>query len=262
MAWADGTFYCPTNIEYDRPENYDLKYEPVTIASTDDCKLAGWFFPAENPVGTVLHCHGNAGNITAHFKFCAWLPARGWNVLCFDYRGYGQSIGKADRQGTIDDACAALEYIRRRPDVDAHRICVFGQSLGGAVVIVALARMQLDIAGLCIDGAFSSYRQEARFVARHTWYLAGGAPLIARWLISDDLSPIACVDRLGNYPKLFICGDRDRIVDYRQTVELFNRATEPKDLWIIPDSDHTEAATGQIEGGRERILQFLQRCVC
>jgi hypothetical protein len=264
MALADGTFFYPTRKDYDSPDNYDLVYEDVWIPSSEGARLHGWFFPAANPAnpaGTIVHCHGNAGNITAHFKFAAWLPARGWNLLCFDYRGYGRSTGRPTRAGVIDDVHAAIDYARMRSDVDADRLAVFGQSLGGSVAIVALAQRDHAVAGLCVEGPFASYREEARFVTRRVWYLWGASPLISRYLVSDDLSAIDYVNHLPPMPKLFICGDQDHIVDYRQTVALYERASDPKKLWLIPNSGHTEAVTGEIEGGRQRVTDFFKACV-
>ena len=257
MALADGAFYYPTTKEYDRPEEYGLRFEDVTLPSTDGVTLHGWFFSAPSAVGTVVHCHGNAGNISAHFGFVSWLPTVGWNVLCFDYRGFGRSTGKPTRRGTVDDAAAAIAYARTREDVDPHRIFLLGQSIGGAIAVVVAARCDHDLAGLCVEGAFASYRSEARFVTRRTWYLWAVSSLISRYLISDLLAPIDYVAALPTIPKLFICGNADPIVDYRQTVELYQAAPDPKDLWLIESSGHTEALTGEIDGGRERVLRFL-----
>ena len=261
MALADRNFYYPTAKQYDHPANYNLAFEDVYFPGADGVTLHGWFFPATDPVGTVLHAHGNAGNITGHFPFVAWLPAVRWNVLCFDYRGYGNSTGRITREGMVNDIHAAAEYLHERPDVKSSKVCLFGQSIGGSTGLVAAAKWDLHLAGIVIDGAFSSYRIEARFVTRRVWYLRGASWLISRYLISDDLSPIDYVPGLPRIPKLFICGDADRIVDYRQTVALHDAATDPKQLWIIPGADHTEAASGELPTGRERIAAFLRLCI-
>ena len=262
MGLADGAFYHPTHIEHDHPANDGLRFDEMWIPVGGGGRLYAWFFPAADAVGTVVHCHGNAGNISAHYKFVGWLPAAGWNVLCFDYRGFGQSTGKVTRRGTIEDVHAAIEFTRSLDGVDPDRVCVIGQSLGGTVAITALATDHHGIRGLCIDGAFSSYRTEARFVASRTWYLWGASRILARYLVSDDDSPIDCVDRLPAIRKLFVCGDRDRTVDYRQTVDLYEKASDPKRLWVIPGSDHTEVLSGEIADGRTEVVAFLDGCVC
>ena len=130
MLGCDSFFYYPNARKYASPAEEGLKFESVHFAAKDGPRLHGWFFPATGePKGTVLHLHGNAGNITGHFAHIAWLPTEGWNVLCFDYRGYGESEGKVTRAGTVSDAHAALDYLLKRPGGPA-RIVVFGQSLG------------------------------------------------------------------------------------------------------------------------------------
>ncbi|MCH8964027.1 MAG: alpha/beta fold hydrolase, partial [Planctomycetes bacterium] len=138
MALFDSQFYRPSSEQYDNPENHGLRYDAVEFVTLDGVRLSAWWFPADGSArGTVIHFHGNAGNITGHFVQTAWLPAAGYHVLCFDYRGFGGSEGTVTRTGTILDAHAAIDYVLAREDADPMRILLFGQSLGGAVAIVA-----------------------------------------------------------------------------------------------------------------------------
>src|ERR1044072_7983864 len=81
-------FYYPDGFVYDRPSRAGLAYEEVTFRSADGTRLSGWFMPAVGEArATVVHFHGNARNISAHWRLVGWLPRRGFNVLVFDYRG-------------------------------------------------------------------------------------------------------------------------------------------------------------------------------
>ena len=121
------------------------------------------FLPASGTVkGTVLHLHGNAANVSNHLPLVAWLPARGYNVLMLDYRGFGRSEGKPTLDGIVQDALAALEYLRSRPDVDRDRLVVLGQSIGGATALRMLARDSAGVRLAVIDSSFPSYRGIAR----------------------------------------------------------------------------------------------------
>lgn len=83
-------FYYPTAQVYQTPNQIGLPHEVVTFQSADGTKLSGWFIPAVGkPLGTVIHFHGNAQNMTAHFSFVDWLPGSGFNLFVFDYRGHG-----------------------------------------------------------------------------------------------------------------------------------------------------------------------------
>lgn len=268
MARGDRFFFYPTQTVYDRPEEHGLAYEPVWFSTGDGSRLHGWFLPAQGPArGTLVHCHGNAGNITGHYRFVAWLPKQGWNVLVFDYRGFGQSAGRPSREGAVADAHAAVDYAKSRADVDGGRLLLFGQSLGGSVAVVAAAERD-DLAGLALEGAFADYQQEARFVCRQRWWLWGVSGLVSKWFVADGAEPIDAVGRLGSMPKLFICGTDDRIVDYRQTVALHDAANQPKELWVFEGEGHTTALIDEkLEGDasglmrRERFVRFLDSAV-
>jgi fermentation-respiration switch protein FrsA (DUF1100 family) len=256
---GDRWFYHPTREVYAFPEDFALAYEPVQFAS-DGARLHGWFLPSQGPAkGTVIHCHGNAGNITGHFPFVAWMPAFGWNVLVFDYQGFGQSEGRPTRPGTIADANAAIDYARSRGDVDEDRLVLFGQSLGGAIGIVAAAGRN-DLRGVAIEGAFADYRREARFVCKHNFLLWGAAPLTGL-LVAPGYDPIDYVSRIAPTPTLFITGTADTICDYRHTLELHEAAGEPKSLWVIQDGHHTAALTDTDNEGQHRLDGFFDQCV-
>ncbi len=257
MAAGDRLFYFPTRHVYGRPETYGLAYESVRFPSADGVSLHGWFFPAEGEAaGTVVHCHGNAGNITGHFEHVRWLPAQGWNVFCFDYRGYGESAGQPTRAGTIADAGAAIGYVCGRSDVDAGRVVLLGQSLGGAIGIVVAARTP-SVRAVAVEGAFSNYRVEAHFVGRQNLLLAPLAGPLSRMLVSDGDDPIDWVGKIAPRPTLFVCGTNDRIVDHRQTIALHEAAGEPKELVVIEGGGHTDSMSRP--EGRERFLQFFER---
>jgi fermentation-respiration switch protein FrsA (DUF1100 family) len=268
MARGDRFFFYPTRTVYDRPEEQGLAYEPVAFEAGDGVGLHGWFLPAEGQaVGTLVHCHGNAGNITGHYQFVAFLLQRGWNVLCFDYRGFGESAGRPSREGVVADTHAAVDYAKRRDDVDSDWLVLFGQSIGGTVAIVAAAERN-DLAAVAVEGAFSSYRAEAGHVCRHTWWLWGVSAIVPQVFIAAGCDAIDYVGRIGAIPKLFICATRDGIVDHRQTVALHDAATEPKELWVVDDGGHTGGLVvdeadpdGPAAERRDRFCEFLRTAV-
>lgn len=141
---AQQAFYYPDHAEYGSPAQSGLPYENVSFQSADGTRLHGWFVPARGAAdakqarATIIHFHGNAQNLTAHWQAVKWLPEHGYNVFLFDYRGYGQSEGDPSPEGLFADSNAALDYVRNRPDVNPERLLVFGQSLGGTNAIAVV----------------------------------------------------------------------------------------------------------------------------
>ena len=268
---GDRFFYCPTREVYGQPEDEGVTAcESVRFPAGGgrasgghgerDHTLHGWFFPAQGRAkGTVVHCHGNGGNITGHFVYVAWMPSRGWNVLVFDYRGFGESGGRPNRESVVADTHAAIDYARSRDDVDASRVVLFGQSLGGAVAIVAAAQRD-DLAGVAIEGAFSDYRREAAFVCKRSILLWPVVPFVPL-LISRGFDAIDSIAGISPTPIFLITGTADGICDYRQTIDLHAAAGEPKSLWVIEDGRHTKALLDTDGEGEQRLDAFFTECI-
>ena len=115
---------------------------------------------AAQPLPAAMFCHGFTGNrIEAHFLFVTIarrLERRGIAALRFDFAGSGESDGQfADMtmSAELDDAEAALEFLRRHPAVDAGRIAVLGLSLGGGVAALLTGRRGGDLAAAALLAA-------------------------------------------------------------------------------------------------------------
>lgn len=256
-------FYYPDRAVYDSPDRHGLKYEEVTFRSSDGTRLSGWFIPAVGHAkGTVIHFHGNAQNMTAHFAFVAWLPARGFNLFVFDYRGYGTSEGKPERIGVYQDSLAALDYISTRADIDQKKLFVLGQSLGGANAIVAVAnRTPGTIRAVVLESPFSSYQDIVRDKIAEIPLLSFFRTPLSRLLLGNDLSPDAVIANIAPTPLLIIHGTNDSVVPYSHSKRLLELAREPKQLWTIDGGDHTEAFLDPDSEYRHRLVDFFNDAV-
>jgi alpha-beta hydrolase superfamily lysophospholipase len=140
LAGCTGLIFQPLTDHLLTPDRIGLAWRDVAFTTADGVRLHGWFLPASAPrQGSVLFLHGNAENISTHIASVAWLPDAGFDVLLFDYRGYGRSAGRPSLDGLQRDFDAALGTLLAMPEVDPQRVVVFGQSLGGALAITALA---------------------------------------------------------------------------------------------------------------------------
>ncbi len=261
LAGCTGAFFHPTSEHVRTPDRIGLVYREVDFRSGDGVALHGWFLPADAPRGacTLVFAHGNAENISTHIASVAWLPPAGVNVFLFDYRGFGRSAGAPDLPGVHADFGAALDHVMARPEVDPDRVAVLGQSLGGSVAIVGLARSphRARVRALIIEGAFSDYQVIAReklaasFV---TWPLQWPLSLT----VDGDHRPLAEIGRISPVPVLIVHGLDDRLVPPRHAEALYAAAREPKALWLLPETGHI--AGFRDPANRERLLAFLAPC--
>jgi len=260
---VSGMFYQPDRQVYDTPDRHGLKYEEVTFRSKDGTLLSGWFIPATGRSrGTVIHFHGNAQNMTSHFGFVSWLPAQGFNLFVFDYRGYGKSGGSPNRRGVFEDSLAALDYLAGRPDVERDRLLVLGQSLGGANAIAAIGSRPLaGIRAVAIDSAFASYRGIVRDKIAAMPLLSLLRTPLAHLLINDELSPDEVIANIAPTPLLIIHGTADPVIPYSHGQRLFELAHEPKQFWTIEGGDHTEAFADAGSVYCRRLVAFFNEAL-
>jgi fermentation-respiration switch protein FrsA (DUF1100 family) len=222
----------------------------VTFDTADGLRLNGWLFTLERaePRGTVLVFNGNAGNRAYRVPLATALVRRGFRVLLFDYRGFGDNPGSPSERGLAHDARAAREYLVGRRDVDATRLIYFGESLGTAVA-VELA-MEHPPAALILRSPFTSMADVGQY---HYWWLP------VRLLIRDRFETLQRIGRVKS-PLLVIAGERDSIVPIDQSRRVYDSAVNvPKQFLSIPNADHNDDAL--LDGARmiEEIARFVVR---
>lgn len=253
VAWAFARYfewknvYYPTRELSNSPSDLGLDFEEISFVSEDARLLHGWWIPCEGARGTVLHCHGNAGNISSRIELAANLQRLSVNVFLFDYRGYGRSRGFPTERGTYADARAAFEVARARyGDSDSPPVVVHGQSLGGAVAI----QLALDkpVRGLIVESTFTSVADMAR-------RLYPGWPLHRLVCFQyDNASKIARVSQ----PKLIAHSRTDELVPFEMGWRLYELAKEPKEF-VTLIGRHNEAGWGTTPEYWGAVARFLDR---
>lgn len=223
--------YFPSRAIAETPGDAGLHYRDLALETEDGERLHGWWINARSaPVGHVLLCHGNAGNVGERILHASLLTAAGFDVLLFDYRGYGRSSGRPSEQGTYRDARSALACMLRQPGVDASRVLYLGESLGGAVAVeLALAHPP---AGLVLLSTFTSVRDMSR--AHYPFIPAGVVP---------DAYPSLRRIRDLRTPLLVLHGAGDDIVPLSHGRSLFEAAPGPKRMRVFPGVGHNDLAS-------------------
>jgi fermentation-respiration switch protein FrsA (DUF1100 family) len=256
-------FFQPHSFLIDTPERHGIEYRIENFQAADGTSLNAWFLPAkpmdDKPAkATILFLHGNAENISTHFRNVAWLPAEGYNVLALDYRGYGASDGTPSLAGMQLDIDAAMRNLLTHKDVDPNRIVIFGQSLGGALAIyyAAHSAYRAHIRAVVIDSSFYDYRQIVRQKLAG-FFLTWPFQWLPWLTVNDDYSPADSIAAVSPLPLLLIHGDRDEVVPPDHSRQLFELAGEPKELLIVPGAGHTQSLNDEV--ARKRLIDFLQR---
>ena len=113
----------------------------VQIRTPDGRQLKGWLIYASRKVHPqqapplVIYFPGNAGNRHERLSDLREIGSTGFDVLIFDYRGYGDSTGNPSESALTADAQLIWQFGCKELKYPPDRIVLFGESLGGAVTL-------------------------------------------------------------------------------------------------------------------------------
>lgn len=210
------------------PTDYGMPYRDAHFSAEDGVPLHGWFVPRPGARQTILILHGNGGNISHRLGWMRMLHDLGANVMIFDYRGYGRSGGRPNEEGLYRDARAAYRWWAQEYAKDRGALILLGESLGGAVAVHLASEVAVD--GLILQSTFTNAWDMAKTILP----LGLLQPLTGvRFDSASAIGGIRC-------PKLFIHGDRDSIVPFKLGRRLYERASPPKEFYVVPGADHND----------------------
>lgn len=262
LSSCSGLFFFPSREQFIDPAKYGLTHQEVSFSSHDGTHLSGWMFPSKTAEvkGTVIQFHGNAENMTSHFQSLVWLVYHGYNLFTFDYRGYGTSEGEPTIPGVNLDAQAAYAHIIQSPEAGNTPIILYGQSLGGLILLKALEKFpdRSKISMIIVEGSFLSYQEIAREKMNNIW-LTWPFQHLAYLFFSDEYAAMESIKKISPIPLLVIHGNQDNVIPYEFGQEIYNSAKHPKSFWSIKEGNHID--TMLRHGGiyRNKLVKYLDK---
>jgi fermentation-respiration switch protein FrsA (DUF1100 family) len=243
--------FFPAAVLEKTPEFFNLDYQEVWLSvAAKSNKLEpihGWWIKANQSNGKVLlYLHGNGINIGANIGHAKRFYQLGFSVLLIDYRGYGRSQGSFPNEKRVyEDATAAWNYLVQQQKIPPQQIVIYGHSLGGAIAI-DLAIKHPDAAGLIVESSFTSIQE----IIAHRQMLR---LFPVSFLLTQRFTSIKKLSQL-HIPVLFIHGTVDLTVPAFMSQKLYNAASEPKKLILVPGAGHNNVA----ELAGEQYLQWVK----
>ena len=256
----------PDTVYIRKPESMGLIYKNLEVITNDGYKIETWFFPAQSPLSegelrdlngnrrtyetqnetkrpTIIVCNGDAGNM-AYFQLYlakSWT-SRGFNVVPFDWRGFGKSSPFAmDRNylcytEMLEDYRAVVRTTSEQEEVLDGAIAVVGWSTGAYLSMITAYTDDLVNAfvGRSLPTDFDDF-----------------IPLVMKYknkprnelLVPEDfpteLMPVHIAPEFGK-PLFLIVGEND----FRTPVWMSRKiiesvpGTTPKELMIVENAAH------------------------
>ncbi len=129
---------------------------PESVTTPDGVTLALRRWPAATPAsrGTILIVHGLGEHSGRYGRLADLLQLRGWEVVGYDHRGHGLSLGRRGAvphaDTLVDDLSLVLDRVVRPRVAAGSPLLLLGQSMGGLVAALFVARAVRPVEGLIL----------------------------------------------------------------------------------------------------------------
>ena len=184
----------------------------------------------------VIGAHGlmSNGDSPKQIALAEKCNAIGISYFRFDHRGCGQSEGEFKKVTTFKGRCRdLLDGIKNLRDMGlaSRRMGLFGSSLGGAAVLAT--------AGQLNPQAIVTVASPVRSTAIRPPYINEAANLPILESMDKEKLFFDIADRITGISDLMLFhGNADPIVPFENALEIYELASDPKELVRLENGDH------------------------
>lgn len=204
--------------------------QEVEILTTDGERLHGWYAPPTTKAETIVYFHGNAGHLGHRATKLNAFAETGYGVFSVHWRGYGNSTGTPSEAGLMEDARAAINWLK----LSSEQMVFYGESLGSGVAVRMATEFPAKL--VMLEAAYISVQQRGK-------ELYGWLPV--KYLLQDNFDSYHFIDKI-HAPLVMIHGDKDTIIPVSHGKALFDKAVQPKKIYIYKGIGHTDFTMEQI----------------
>lgn len=229
----------------------------VQIKTADDEILNGWVLksPTNEISGgkLVIYFPGNSMNRYERIYDLQEVASYGYDVLIFDYRGFGDSTGSPTEFNISSDAKLIWQYATGELKYSEKDIVVFGESLGGAVTLSLWSEdTQLNghesfphPAALILSSTFASMPRTVKF--NYPWFPFQYL-VFDRWPSIDRIPRVAC-------PITILHGTDDDMIPISEARALAAASTHATFI-EIPGAGHNDVPMRQLQTQLQKHSAF------
>jgi len=269
-----------------KPASRPAEGEEVRFPTTDGLTLAGSLYRHKDraSLGTIIFCSELDGSHWAAMSYAAGLWNAGFDLFAFDCRNQGDSEAMPGykplhwlTEYEVDDALAAVDFVKQHPDLDATRLGAFGVSRGGGAALAIAARRPEVTCAAC-EGVFSTESLLTHYTVRWAalyipvwmvdlipvWHLRSTFVLvrwISQWRRNCRYTKLErLLARLRGRPILVIAGKQDTYVHPHVSLQIRDRiGSESAEFWLVPDARHNGARDVHPETYDQKLAEFFMR---
>lgn len=243
-------------------------YETVELQSNK--RIECWYLKkghsggADSVKGTIIICHGYAGEKSSMLDKAAIFDSLGYNTFLMDFMGSGGSGGNTTTIGykEAEEVKTAFDYLKSK---GVNNIYLFGTSMGAVAILKAMNDYELKPRGIIIECPFGSMYQTvaARFRNMNVpaFPMAGllvfwGGVENGFWAFGHK--PVDYAKRI-TCPALLLWGEQDKNVSRQETESIYNNLPGEKILKTYSLAGHENYLIKYKSQWTKDVADFLVR---
>lgn len=213
--------------KYEYP--FKEKFEELTFKTSDGENINALLFQVKNPKGVICYHHGNAGSLDGWGERAKDFTQLGYDVMMYDYRGYGKSSGSIKNEKMIyGDAVMIYSEVLKR--YNESEVIIYGASLGSG--IAAHLAHDNNPSLLILETPYYNFYDVSKF---HYPYLPNSILLHYQFKTDKFLPQI-------EVPIYLIHGTEDKTVPYNSSQRLVKLGANIS-LFTIKNGSHSNLNT-------------------
>ena len=221
----------------------------ISYKSFDGLDIPAFIYAKDSSesLPVIIYIHGGPeGQSRPNFSstFQLWIDKLGAAVITPNVRGsegYGKTYLGLDngfnRENSVKDIGALLDWIEKQPNLDSSRVAVYGGSYGGYMVLASAVfysdrlKAAIDIVGISNFVTFLTNTQDYRRDLRRVEYGDERDPKMRAFL--EDISPNNNVEKIS-VPMFVAQGENDPRVPVTESEQIVESLrSKDKTVWYM-----------------------------
>lgn len=125
----ENILFYPKRLSRGHRFTSDLPLQELSLSTKDGKQLSGLLFSAAESKGLIFYIHGNAGNVEGWKAAAKVYTKMGYDLMVFDFRGFGKSTGKISSEKQFYDDVRSF-YRLATEHYTQEKIVIIGYSIG------------------------------------------------------------------------------------------------------------------------------------
>ncbi|NLJ07885.1 MAG: alpha/beta hydrolase [Sphingobacteriales bacterium] len=243
------------------PADYGMDYNNIRVKTSDNMMLQVWFFKATDKLSrkVIILSDDGDGNMADLIEYASNFLSLGYNVVTYDYRGYGKSDDFPINNNFFmysqfqKDLEGVLDWVKRDyPSLKT--IHLFGLGIGGGLSI-GIGCNRAEISRIIADSPYSTFElTEKRYMDVY-----GQKVMMPLGYDKTFLEPYYAMSEKGSGLQgiLLICGADDKIFTPTDMKELYKLKKSITSIYTVAGATSKTTYTTSKQAYFAEIKKFL-----